>query len=157
VSYARAVLLLSIAHDGVEPLTVPPLPPASSGLASATSQLTEYASPSKLSATFTLTGNFGLLPMECDRYNLNITGATPGALTLSHSLTEGEQRRLHIKLKNTSGGAGPTITWSGFKLQEGTDPVTAVPNPATGFTAHIEFEFDGTRFREIWRSADIPN
>lgn len=102
---------------------------------------------------YTISGNFSLLPGMFERYELRFDALSPASFTLSHSQSYVDGQRLIVTIVNGSGGAGPTITWTGFKLA--TSPAWA--NPANGYRKSIEFEFDGTNYKELWRSNDIPN
>lgn len=61
-------------------------------------------------------------------------------------------RRLRITLRNTSGGALGAATWNAiFKMPAWT-------NPGNGNSRSVEFEYDGTYWVEISRTAsDVPN
>jgi hypothetical protein len=101
------------------------------------------------STAFIVGGSSSLDTRRGDRWDLTCNGATPN-FTITQFGGYKYRQKLKVNIINTSGGAGPTITWTGFKM------ATWVM-PANGFRKLVEFEFDGTNYYETWRSGDIPN
>lgn len=85
-----------------------------------------------------------------DRQIVGLAVAVGGG-TMNAPLYGVPGQRVTFHVKNTSGGAGLTVTWAaGYKLATWT-------NPATGYGKLIEFEFDGTSWWEHCRTGDVPN
>lgn len=115
------------------------------------SNFTTVTGDEQIASAFTIGGNLSIDTRRGSRADLTISGATPA---FSINLFGGHKYRQEFKVNiiNSSGGAGPAITWSGFKLQGG-----AYTNPANGFHKVSVFKFDGTNWHEELRSADIAN
>lgn len=85
-----------------------------------------------------------------DRFTVTITNAV--AHTYNAPINATINQRLVFTAINTSGGAAGAATWNAiFKM-------AAWVQPGNGFSASIEFEFNGTSWVEISRSGtNIPN
>jgi hypothetical protein len=99
-----------------------------------------------LSGSSILTGN-----TEGNVFTVNVTTSTAYTVDPPSSPVDGQF--LTYIFKNTSGGAMGTLSWNAiFKL------CGSLTNPATGNQRMIQFYYDGTNWRETWRSvADQPN
>lgn len=84
-----------------------------------------------------------------ERFDLTLTSSTP-SFALGSSNFHAKYQRIKISIINASGGQGPRIKWSGFKMASWT-------NPPNGYHKIIEFEWDGVAAKEVWRSLNIPN
>lgn len=98
---------------------------------------------------FTISGDISLRPAMFDRYELRWDALSP-AFILTHAQSYVQGQRLLVTFVNNSGGAGPAVTFTGFKMDSWT-------NPGNGFRKTVMFEFDGTNYKELWRSGSIPN
>lgn len=74
-----------------------------------------------------------------------------GATTLAAPSHGVPGQRLTYHIKNTSGGAGLTITWAAAYKR------STWANPATGYGVMIEFEYDGTNWWERSKTGDVAN
>lgn len=74
------------------------------------------------------------------------------AFTINAPTNAVDGQRITVKIKNTSGVALGAATWNAvFKM-------AAWVNPANGFSASIDFEYDGTNWVEITRGGvTVPN
>lgn len=88
---------------------------------------------------------------EGNVFTVNVTTSTAYTVDPPSSPVDGQF--LTYVFKNTSGGAMGTLSWNPiFKL------CGALTNPATGNQRMIQFYYDGTNWRETFRSvADQPN
>jgi len=95
--------------------------------------------------------NIELDNVEGNVYTVAVTAATAFTVTPPASPVDGQY--LTYIFVNTSGGAMGVLTWNAiFKL------CGALSNPATGNQRMIQFYYDGTNWRETFRSvADQPN
>lgn len=84
-----------------------------------------------------------------ERFDLTLTSSTP-SFALGRSDFHAKYQRIRINIINASGGSGPRIRWSGFKMASWT-------NPPNGYHKVIEFEWDGVTAKEVCRSMNIPN
>lgn len=94
------------------------------------------------SASMTANANLG------NQFTVTVTNATAWAIAPSGGF-DGQQ--ITVTVRNDSGGAMGTGTWTGFKM-------AAWTAPADGFSRSVIFENDGAVWCEVSRTpADVPN
>lgn len=100
------------------------------------------------SLTTTYTTNNKVPTAMADKFVFNFTGGS--AVTID-APTDSFQKRITITIRNTSAGALGALTWTAYKM-------AAWTQPAAGFSRSIMFDYDGTNWIEVARTAaDVPN
>lgn len=84
--------------------------------------------------------------------SFQVTATNGVAFTINNPTNARTGQRMKLTIRNTSGGALGAITWDTlFKM-------AAWVSPATANSRSIEFEYNGTNWREIGKTAaDVPN
>ncbi|MFL6601392.1 MAG: hypothetical protein ACJ8R9_08675 [Steroidobacteraceae bacterium] len=86
-----------------------------------------------------------------DGYIFTITATNGHNFTINAPKNAGTGMTIALEIKNSSGGTLGAITWNSiFKMAAWTPP-------ANGFTRAITFYFNDCNWRELSRSADVPN
>jgi hypothetical protein len=87
-----------------------------------------------------------------NQFAINATNGTAFTISTPTALGTTPGQRITIQVINLHSGALGTITWgAGYKM-------AAWTSPANGFSRSIDFQFDGTVWREVSRTpADVPN
>lgn len=96
-----------------------------------------------------VTGPVALNVNAYERFDLTLDGATP-RFTVTHANGSALYQRVRVNIINASGGPGPEIRWSQFKMAPWV-------NPPNGTHRIMEFEFVAGVLVERWRSGDVPN
>lgn len=102
-------------------------------------------------SAFTVAGNVSMDTMKFDHWQLTL-GVSTSAFSLTPFGNYVSGQRIRVTIINSSGGAGPAITWTNFKMASWT-------NPANGSRRTVTFEnYDGTSWYEVDRTpGDVTN